>query len=614
MIFPSINKFVMAVTVGVASIGAFVPRGVVMAANEMADFPDDHDRLAHFYAPTLRFDSKQDEYCFPDNAETHFTTCKFGTCTFPCNGDKGQIERGEIPTYYQMSECGDGVIIMYWWWYNRQDPCLGDTDFLARRGLVEDGGATVDDYGWNNQTHTPSIRGRGLSFRGDHDGDWERIIVKLNKHHHPEFVTYFQHSGHYTIPWGDVPKINNRNSIVYPGRSGHGSYHESACKGTLCLFGKCVKSSGCDRTVRGGCQYWEDIREGDGVAMNTWVNLKPIAKNGQESHMLEWDTVPGVWGKGIHPFLKKNLCDYKGCYGNDTGISAKARGCEKSALAPGDSISPPPQNDPYKLHGKYYFIRTKYQDLTWHANELGEGSVTTKHQTRDEYARFKFLYNADDQSYTIRVYGTGRNLHVDALGNQELSTKHQQSTDYTRFLLSKNDDDGTFTIRLKASNKRLHVNALAVNDQRVTTLHQADDQFTRFYLDMYARPCSTTSDCQDYHSCDVPYGSTDGVCVYVSFFLTLLVFLVCYIFDLFHSHVSFLPSVFAVATLNRICLRAVRRVRIVTTLSFLTDILLANNVQIMGHLPNGILRDATRVHSKAGAEWRSTTSVQMFHP
>ena len=89
-----------------------------VAAQVMADFPDNHEALAKQFAPSIYFDQLQKDDCFPENAADHYDKClkdKGGVnCDFGCNHDHDGIENGKYPIYYEMKTCGDGIVIMYW--------------------------------------------------------------------------------------------------------------------------------------------------------------------------------------------------------------------------------------------------------------------------------------------------------------------------------------------------------------------------------------------------------------------------------------------------------------------------------------------------------------------
>jgi hypothetical protein len=57
----------------------------------------------------------------------------------------------------------------------------------------------------------------------DHEGDWERICVRLDGNNRATEVAYFQHEGHKTMPWSAVPKSGS-HPIVYSAKGSHASY------------------------------------------------------------------------------------------------------------------------------------------------------------------------------------------------------------------------------------------------------------------------------------------------------------------------------------------------------------------------------------------------------
>lgn len=62
---------------------------------------------------------------------------------------------------------------------------------------------------------------------GSHEGDWERIAIRLDANNNPQEVEYFQHHERCTLPWGDAPKASG-NPIVWVAKEAHGSYPAGA--------------------------------------------------------------------------------------------------------------------------------------------------------------------------------------------------------------------------------------------------------------------------------------------------------------------------------------------------------------------------------------------------
>jgi hypothetical protein len=58
----------------------------------------------------------------------------------------------------------------------------------------------------------------------DHEGDWERICVRLDANNRATEVAYYQHEGHKTLPWRSVPKSGQTHPVVYSARGSHASY------------------------------------------------------------------------------------------------------------------------------------------------------------------------------------------------------------------------------------------------------------------------------------------------------------------------------------------------------------------------------------------------------
>lgn len=60
-----------------------------------------------------------------------------------------------------------------------------------------------------------------------HEGDWERIAIRLNASNQPQEVQYFQHHTSCTLPWSDVPKAFGR-PVLWITKEAHGSYPAGA--------------------------------------------------------------------------------------------------------------------------------------------------------------------------------------------------------------------------------------------------------------------------------------------------------------------------------------------------------------------------------------------------
>jgi len=57
----------------------------------------------------------------------------------------------------------------------------------------------------------------------DHEGDWERISVRLDGNNRATAVAYYQHEGHTEVPWSKV-HTQNGHPVVYSAKGSHASY------------------------------------------------------------------------------------------------------------------------------------------------------------------------------------------------------------------------------------------------------------------------------------------------------------------------------------------------------------------------------------------------------
>jgi hypothetical protein len=104
----------------------------------------------------------------------------------------------------------------------------------------------------------------------NHEGDWERISVKLNRDNRATDVAYFQHNGHEEKKWKDVPKQGS-HPIVYSAKGSHASYASPGAHGLG--PGGIVK----DRTGKG--QQWK-----------TWQHMQNVRAQ-------DWYGFGGAWGE-----------------------------------------------------------------------------------------------------------------------------------------------------------------------------------------------------------------------------------------------------------------------------------------------------------------------------
>jgi hypothetical protein len=66
--------------------------------------------------------------------------------------------------------------------------------------------------------------------RDDHEGDWERICVRLDSNNRAIEVAYYQHDGHKKLPWSKVPTEGETHPVVYSAKGSHASYEKPGKK------------------------------------------------------------------------------------------------------------------------------------------------------------------------------------------------------------------------------------------------------------------------------------------------------------------------------------------------------------------------------------------------
>jgi hypothetical protein len=255
-------------------------------------------RWAKKFAPLLRFDSGNwtcaGRDSFPMAAQDYYQKIiKTGTQNkYPdiilLNKDPSTIINHDVPTYWKAFRCGKQTRIVYWWFYGYQPKC----DCVS----------------------------------GDHNCDWERVMVVLSEDTaHVAAVTYWQHGGYYTRFRGrkGFDLYDKHHPVVYVGRTNHGSYHNT-------------------QTAFQTCCYWEDHRDGKGVLMESWRGplIKLQSPGGEE--WMDADAKGGFkWGgrKGIsnHPLTNTEAnCSMNTCQGGLGAWGCHKTGCYQQQCEPGD--------------------------------------------------------------------------------------------------------------------------------------------------------------------------------------------------------------------------------------------------------------------------------------
>jgi hypothetical protein len=110
---------------------------------------------------------------------------------------------------------------------------------------------------------------------GNHEGDWERISVKLNANNNATEVAMYRHpEGCYkTLPWSSVSKVSGTtHPVIYSSEGAHGSYSTAGDQ-----FDTCTHSVIVDHTEAGH-------------AWDTWKRLADVEKQ-------PWYGFGGAWGE-----------------------------------------------------------------------------------------------------------------------------------------------------------------------------------------------------------------------------------------------------------------------------------------------------------------------------
>ena len=203
---------------------------------------------AETYKPIYKFDGKASEDCYPDWAKEEWNDY--------CEKTLYQ----HVPIYYQTNTCSGTTVYTYWLW-----------------------------YGWQNNCDCCS---------GSHDNDWEHVSVYV-ENNQVQKVVFFQHKGWYTRSRGNFEQSGER-PVVYVGKVGHGSYHNS-CNGKQWYAS--WKVSYC----AGGCGYWDDFRNpGETLSSGTLTDLQKgqtidgIARPDREICESDLGTCHGAHNRVLH--------------------------------------------------------------------------------------------------------------------------------------------------------------------------------------------------------------------------------------------------------------------------------------------------------------------------
>jgi hypothetical protein len=107
---------------------------------------------------------------------------------------------------------------------------------------------------------------------GNHEGDWERVVVLLDEHGNGRAIKLFRHNCNVQLSWDQISKVPNSNHpIVFSAAGSHGSYgtpgaHENACDTPI------------------------DDYTGNGTAWKTWNYLADVQRQ-------PWYGFGGAWGE-----------------------------------------------------------------------------------------------------------------------------------------------------------------------------------------------------------------------------------------------------------------------------------------------------------------------------
>lgn len=70
-----------------------------------------------------------------------------------------------------------------------------------------------------------------LASVADHEGDWERVSIRLDGSDRPLTVAFFQHSGYCVLPWSGVAHTSDGHPVAYSAEGTHASYPDAGDHG-----------------------------------------------------------------------------------------------------------------------------------------------------------------------------------------------------------------------------------------------------------------------------------------------------------------------------------------------------------------------------------------------
>lgn len=233
--------------------------GTSPVATTTAYVTRDH-ALAAMFAPRLRFDNEAQGY--PMSAQAFYEQAVAVQAPgIVQNTDAGSLSGGQIPTYFQVTRCGDQVRIMYWSFYGYQSAC--------------------DSFG-----------------NGAHHGDWEQVMVTLSENEAlPAAVTFWMHGERYTKLLGQFT-TESGHPVVYVGKTSHASFEDQGGSGDTCL----------------PMEEWRNNLPGN-QHLDSWSRLVSLDFDA-EPWMIDDRDGGFVWGAsgcGTHPTQSPPACEMSAC-------------------------------------------------------------------------------------------------------------------------------------------------------------------------------------------------------------------------------------------------------------------------------------------------------------
>lgn len=143
-------------------------------------------------------------------------------------------------------------------------------------------------YG-NNDSPAPRI--------ADHEGDWERIVLRLNASNVPDRVAFYKHNGSCWLSWRSVQRTGT-HPIIYSAKGTHASYWKAKSNWPLPYGAVDVTSKGYQWKTWAVASYavrarpWYGYGGGWGEVGKNRDSTGPVGPSVYKGHEPNWNNIP----------------------------------------------------------------------------------------------------------------------------------------------------------------------------------------------------------------------------------------------------------------------------------------------------------------------------------